>query len=537
MKILDVVQGTSEWHAARRQYPRTASKAPAMMNASKYTSRAELLRNEATGSEEDISPAKQALFDRGHETEDSARAIVEEMIGEDLYPMTATDDSGYLLASSDGATMMCETGYEHKLWNEEAAALVSAGEVPEAHKWQLDQQCAVFGFEKVIFVVSDGTREKFVSCEYRTTPERISQLLAGWKQFDEDLASYQHVESAPAAVAAPIEDLPALTVELVGQVTRSNLDAFKVSVLARIEAINTDLQTDNDFATAEKTVKFLDDGEKRLTLVKQQALSQTATIDELFRAIDHLQAEMKSKRLTLDKLVKARKDSIRVEIMAEGRSALSAHMQTLSKRIGMPMPDVAADFAGAMKGKKSVSSLRDAVATELARAKIAANEIADKIQINLISLAAVGSHAFLFNDRASLVLKANDDLQLVIKTRIADHQAAEEKRLADERERIRAEEEAKAQRKAADDAAAKIEADRKAAAPEPATQPVGAAQDSHSGRPIAPAAVAAPTHSGITGTGRIRDLIDDALRDFNAGELRQALDAIDAIKASRRVAA
>jgi predicted phage-related endonuclease len=46
-------------------------------------------------------------------------------------------------------------------------------------------------------------------------------------------------------------------------------------------------------------------GEKRLALVKSQALAQTASIDELFRTIDALKEEMRSKRLTLDKLVKA----------------------------------------------------------------------------------------------------------------------------------------------------------------------------------------------------------------------------------------
>ena len=42
MKIIDVTQGTPEWHAVRAEYF-TASEAPAMMGVSKYQSRSDLL--------------------------------------------------------------------------------------------------------------------------------------------------------------------------------------------------------------------------------------------------------------------------------------------------------------------------------------------------------------------------------------------------------------------------------------------------------------------------------------------------------------
>ncbi|WP_242489352.1 MULTISPECIES: hypothetical protein [unclassified Pseudomonas] len=47
------------------------------------------------------------------------------------------------------------------------------------------------------------------------------------------------------------------------------------------------------------------------------------------------------------------------------------------------MPAVAADFAGAMKNKRTIASLQDAVDTELAGAKIAASQTADAIRLNL----------------------------------------------------------------------------------------------------------------------------------------------------------
>jgi hypothetical protein len=121
----------------------------------------------------------------------------------------------------------------------------------------------------------------------------------------------------------------------------------------------------------------------------------------------------------------------------------------LNLRLGKPyMPAVPADFGGAIKGKRTIDSLSDAVNTELARAKIAASGIADRIQKNLQTLREFGEYAFLFSDKAVIALKAPDDLLLLVKSRIAYHQQREAARLEAVRECTRSEEQAKAQREA-----------------------------------------------------------------------------------------
>lgn len=443
---LSVQQGSAEWHAARAKCF-NASEAPAIMGASKYMTRTELLRQKATGIVQEVDAAKQRLFDSGHEAEANARPLVEALIGEELYPIVATTDDGRFLASSDGATMLCDIGFEHKLWNAEIAAMVADGFVPDSHKWQLDHQFLVFGFEKIIFVCSDGTPENFASCWYFPQPERIKQLIAGWEQFAKDLADYQHTEAKPAVVADAIDDLPALTVQLVGQVTSSNLAPFKEAVLARIKAINTTLVTDADFSNADKMVKFLDDGEKRLDLVKSQALAQTESIDLLFRTIDSLKAEMRSKRLTLDKLVKAEKENRKSEIVTAASKELFTHMQSLRQRVGGYMPNIEGPiFAEAIKGLKSLDSMRDKVSVALANAKIEANAIADRIDANRKTVDDMG----LFPDFSAVCTKAPDDFSALLAMRINARNESEAKRLEAERERIRAEEQAKAQSEAAE---------------------------------------------------------------------------------------
>jgi len=90
------------------------------------------------------------------------------------------------------------------------------------------------------------------------------------------------------------------------------------------------------------------------------------------------------------------------------------------------------DFAGAIKGLRTVDSIRNAVDTTLAGAKILADESARKIRESLRILAEDGSgNEFLFPDRLALISKAPDDLRLLVKSRIDAHKAAEAKKEAD----------------------------------------------------------------------------------------------------------
>jgi putative phage-type endonuclease len=444
MKILQgIIQGSPEWQAIRAKC-NTASEASAMMGASKYQTRNDLLKQKASGLVPEVDDFKQKLFDKGHAAEAAARSIAESIIGGDLFPVTCTDDDGYLLASLDGLTMLGDTVWEHKLWNESLAEAVRAKNLGPDYYWQLEHQLLVTGANSVIFMVSDGTAEKCVWMEYKPVAGRAAQLMAGWAQFEKDVAAYTPEAIKPAAIAETIDALPALTVQLVGQVTSSNLATFQTVVLERIKAINTTLVTDADFATADKMVKFLEDGEKRLDLVKSQALSQTASIDELFRTIDGLKAEMKNKRLTLDKLVKAEKENRKTEIVNEAKLAFNEHYSALCDRVGVAFSVVYVGFAEVIKGLKSLDSIRDKVSVALANAKIEASAIADRIDTNHKTV----EDMTLFPDFASVCTKAPDDFAALLAMRISQRQESEAKRLEGERERIRQEEQAKAKREA-----------------------------------------------------------------------------------------
>lgn len=445
MKTLDVVQGSPEWSAARAK-AFTASEAPAMMGVSSYLTRSELLCEKKLGLQREHDAATLARFTAGHEAEAAARAIVErDIVCEELYTIVATDDEGRLLASSDGATMLGDVGFEHKLWNEELAASVRDGVVPESHRWQLDQQIHIFGFEKVLFVVSDGTPERFVWCEYRTTPERIDRLLAGWDQFERDLAEFvPEPETVKPAGKAP-EALPALRIEVTGMVTASNLAAFRDHALAVFGSINTNLQTDADFADAEKTVRWCKEVEDRLDAAKQHALSQTDSIESLFRTIDAIKEEARQKRLTLYNLVKAEKENRKAEIVAKAKDDFGKHVLALIDRCGVGMARMIwPNFGEAIKGLKSLDSMRDKVSTALANAKIEANAIADRIDANRKLVEDMS----LMPDFDMVCEKAPDDFAALYAMRKQQRAEAKAKLLEAERENIRREEEAKARAEA-----------------------------------------------------------------------------------------
>lgn len=453
MKYHNLAQGSAEWLALRAGFL-NASEAPVMMGASPKVSRTELLQMKSTGSEREYSDwVQRNLFDKGHAYEASARPIIEDTIGDELFPTTGTKeiDGLPLLASFDGLTMLGDTVFEHKMWNESLAQSVRDNALSDEYKWQLDQQLLISSAEKAIFVVSDGTPENMVYMEYLPDQERFNRLIAGWKQFAEDLANYTPVEQKVEAIGRTPDNLPALLIEMSGAVTSSNLTEFKAHALEALSDINRDLVTDQDFADAEKTVKWCKEVEDKIAATKSHALSQTATIEEAFRLMDDVSEEVRRIRLELDKLVKAEKENRRLQIRQAAIDDFTKHIKTVNACLEVvALPDIACDVTGAMKGKRTIASLEDAASTAVANAKVEANQWAEKIEANLTLITELGKdHLYLFSDQQRLVMMETKDLSELISARVvaheADAKAKAEVAAEKERERIRQEEQAKAQ--------------------------------------------------------------------------------------------
>lgn len=447
----NLIQGTSEWAEHRRSHY-NASDASAMLGLSTYKSRNDLLAEKATGLVKEVPENVQRIFDEGHRFEAEARPIAELIIGDELYsPILSIEINELKLSASfDGLTLLEDLAWEHKTLNAKLEKSLSKGEIPEEYKPQLEQQLLVSGAKKCLFMASKGTEESMLYVWYKSDPTMRQALIDGWKQFEKDLANFEVKEAAPKVQAEYIPSLPALRVQINGAVTESNLSAYRETALAFISNINTDLVTDQDFANAENTIKFCKNAEKELAQVKRNALAQTASIDDLFRTVDDLSEAMRQKRLEIDKLVKQRKDFIRLTIMTDVKQRLQNLWEELvmdcSKQVVPEFCPVNIDVMEAMKGKKTLDSLQNAAESELARASIEAEKLAERFETNLALFDEEAPHCqSLFRDLNDLIYKEPEDFKAVVLLRVAEYEAEQERRKQAEEERIRNEERAKLQ--------------------------------------------------------------------------------------------
>ncbi len=466
-----VQQGTGPWLRLREGY-KTASEAPAALGVSKYVTRGELLRRKHTGIAEEHSAATLGKFAAGHAAEAEARPLAEGVAAGELFPvtMTAEVDGLQLLASLDGLTMDDDIAWETKLWNEELAASVLAAAdgsaLAEHYKVQMDQELLISGASRCLFTCTDGTPERFVSCWYAADAQRFEALIAGWRQFDIDLAAYTLQPRAEKVEAQPVESLPAVAVSLNGALAvQSNLPAFGVALRAFVDRVPKRPSTDLEFAQTEAACKALKRAEDALDAAETNALASLADVNEMRRMVADFRELARTTRLASEKMVDRRKLEVKEEAVTRARAALDAHIATLNAEIApMRLQPVVADFGGAIKGKRTLDSVHDALDTTLAAAKIAADGQARVIRANVAAFKRdAAGFEFLFADLATFVHKAADDFVALVAGRIATHQVAEAKREA-ERQAAEAQRIAAAEQRAREQEASRIAAEAAAQA-------------------------------------------------------------------------
>lgn len=454
MRIVDIAQGSPEWHAHRAAHF-NASDAPAMLGCSPYKTRGQLLRERKTGVAQEVDAAAQKRFDDGHRFEALARPWAETKIDDALYPVTVVD--GKLSASLDGATLDGMTLYEHKSLNDELRSVITAdgstpgSALPLHYRVQMEQQLLCSGGERVLFVASSWDGDRIIEvrhCWYNSDVALRRQIIDGWAQFALDLEAYEPSEAAPVVTATPVESLPAVFVKMDGQLSvQSNLPAFGAALKAFIEKIPAKPTNDQEFADTDAACKALKKAEDALDAAETNALASMADVETMRRMVADFRDLARKTRLTSEKMVAARKQQIREDEVMRGMNALKAHADALNARLGGRYVLTSGDFPGAIKGLKTLDSVRNAIDTELARAKIEANAIADRIDVNLKAIAAAGEEmAGLFADKMSLVVKESDNLAAIIAQRVA----AERERI----ERVRQQERERLEKQAAEAAAA-----------------------------------------------------------------------------------
>lgn len=498
MKTLSLVQGSPEWHA-HRATAFNASDATAMLGISKYKSRSQLLKERATGIVPEVDDSTQRRFNDGHRFEALARPLAEKIIGDTLSPVTGVN--GKYSASFDGITFDETVIWEHKSLNDSLRAVECTNDIPEVYCVQMEHQLLVSGAEKCLFSATKWDENDSLVEErhafYYPQMELRARIVEGWKQFAKDLAAYSPAAEAEKVTATAVIALPALAVQIRGEVTNSNLPVFVSEADKFLAGIKTDLQTDQDFADAESNVKACKAAEDGIEQTKKAITAQATSIDEVMRTMDLYSTKLRDVRLKLDKLVKTEKENRKAAIVQAARMqfndfVLGLEAETKPIRLTMPIPV----FADAIKGLKKLSAMQEAVDTMLRDGKFAAEQVAKDVRAKLswCKENAAGM-SFLFPDLQQIISMELEAFTATITNRIRSHKDAEaakaaeaiakiestakEKaereaaaKLAEEEARIRAEERAKAEA----ESKAKIAAEAKAMEAELVGKPVFGAE-------------------------------------------------------------
>lgn len=443
MITVNVLTGSKEWHEHRAKYF-NASDAPAMLGKGKISR--EALLDKYKGYQAEVSDFTQKLFNKGHELEAAALFYAELEVGDDLYPLIGV--SGTLSASFDGITLDERTIYEHKTLNAEIKQFGAT----LAHRIQIQQQFIVSGADKCLFLATHEIDEPYHEW-LEPDLELQEQILTGWEQFKKDLTTHSIKAKVIKDVKAPVMELPSVIIQVRGELTLCNIHDVRPVFDKFLSEATVILVTDSDFATAEAESKVARNIAKRCLETEKSVIDQTATISEVTRELRLYADKFNALALLQEKAVKTQKENIKIALLNFNTAEFNNFISVLNESISpIRLVTEQPNFMTAMKGKRTVASLEDAVTFELSRCQSIAGAAAYKIGNNLQEIKEAVDYKFLFNDLNQLVLLDNAHLKLTIATRIKEHEEAQALKL------LQIAEEAK--RKAEEEQASKLEAER-----------------------------------------------------------------------------
>ena len=443
MNIVNLIQGTPEWHAHRAKHF-NASDAPAMLGISKYKSRDQLLQEIATGIIPEVDPATQKRFDDGHKFEALARPIAEKIVGEELYPVVGVN--GRYSSSFDGLTMDETINYEHKSLNDDIRGCQSITDLDLMYLVQMEQQHMVSDCKKTLFMATKWDKDETLLEQkhfwYEGNPELRQRIIDGWAQFEIDLTNYVPPVVAKKVVAEVVESLPVPAIVARGSLVQSNLNEITPKFDLYLSEVKTELKTDQDFADGEANSKLCRTAAKNLAMTEEQVIGQITEISEAVNILRAYAEKFNAMGLTLEKAVKNQKETIKTNAIIVAKDLYSQYVRSLIDQIGINfIPKLTPpDFAGAIKGVRLLTSMQSNINEALNAAKLDAKAMFDDISAKLSYLnEAIKGYEGLFADKTTLVYSDREYLKLLVKTRIDEQMEKDAKREAEVKAKASAE--------------------------------------------------------------------------------------------------
>ena len=188
MRIVNLVQGSAEWHEHRRAH-RNASETPIVLGVSPWTTPYQLWQQKLGL----VKPEVNAAMLHGTALEPAARAAYERLTGLSMKPLVLVD--GEYSASLDGLTLAGERiveikcplkGRESSLWKAIEAAPRT---LPEHYQWQVQHQLMVSKADIADVFVFDGAEGLIFPIA--PDPASWSRIEAAWDEFARYLTESQ----------------------------------------------------------------------------------------------------------------------------------------------------------------------------------------------------------------------------------------------------------------------------------------------------------------------------------------------------------
>lgn len=224
------------------------------------------------------------------------------------------------------------------------------------------------------------------------------------------------------------EKITALAIQIKGEIVSSNFEDFKAEALEKIDSMNYQLVSDDDFKRAKEDIKNLDVTGKALKGAKEEVLKQLDDVYALMNGIDEIIAAADKCRLAKGKEVRERDAQVRAQIIDDALNLID-HPKREKYR---------ATVADGAKGKRSFKTMAegaDKVAKGINDSILKTRDVLDQFE---------NEHGkLLIPDRVDLELQDAEGVANELRHRLEKKRDEEEKkRLKEEAEKARQETEA-----------------------------------------------------------------------------------------------
>ncbi|HDR1108767.1 TPA: hypothetical protein QB297_001183 [Pasteurella multocida] len=239
------------------------------------------------------------------------------------------------------------------------------------------------------------------------------------------------------------------------KVLACNIQDFKAQAEKFLSTITSTFETDEDFGKAKEEVKLLKEVEDRTREAIKNA--QHGDIQELIAQAEEIAEQFRQKRLFLDKTVKTREAEIKSEIVSTALDEAIRSMSGYENDVAIALSSkfsrnaIKSRLEEATKRRSTIATLEKAVNAEktLIISEISSEGARISERRKMIPI----HYEHLFKDWQQLI-GGEQDLELIVKQRIAE----EEKREAELKAKAEAEAKAREEAQAKAKAQAEIEA-------------------------------------------------------------------------------